>query len=303
VAVAASTNAKVVISAGEIANTGSASAVTLDATSGPIDATISGSTILKANASTVKINGAASEANKAVLAIKGTPAFYSTTATNSDVSAIETAAGATYATINVDGGSFTDLVDSSANPAKTTSFESAVKLVAGTLNVSAGTFKGATNAVAITSGKLNVTGAATFEGATAAVSFANAGSLSVTGAATFTGKNVISVEVASKAANINLASAGATYKATGTVDLDTPAAGFIILNHVAAKTATIGALAIDGGTFEGDLYFDSKPQYFISAGSFLNCLNLRNNEKSFLKEGKKLQFNKTNNKYYDVVDE
>jgi hypothetical protein len=274
-AIVASTDAKVVISGGTI--TGRTSGAALQLT-GKSEATISGSAeLVSGTGNVVDIKSANADAGKATLNIEGSPVLRAA-ATGSVKGIAVDATTSTAVEINVKGGTIGKYTTTTEGKETSTELATAVDLKAGTLNISGGTFEGATSAIEVTNGKLNVTGAASFKGA-----------------------NVISATTKDSTPTINLTGA-ATYTATGKVDLDTPTSGFAIYNHdkTASQVAGITSLNIEAGTFVGDVISD-QATHFISGGTFQNCdyLKINNHDYLYVVLGKTLEYNSSKG-YFEV---
>jgi hypothetical protein len=273
-AIAASADAKVVISGGTITGNGTDAALQL---TGKSEATISGTAeLVSGTGNVVDIKTASDDANKVTLNIEGSPVLRA--AATGSVNAIATDASSAKAVINISGGTFGKYTTTSGGKETSTELATAVDLESGTLNISGGTFEGQTSAITVVDGTLNVTGAASFKSA----------------------GNVISAVSTTKSANINLAGEGATYEATSAVDdLTNPAKGFAVFNY-SSSTALIGTIAISKGKFIGDIASD-KGTHFIDGGTFQNCdyLNLNDRPYLYVALGKSLVYNSTQ-KYFEV---
>jgi hypothetical protein len=249
------------------------SGVAIDAKSNS-EVNIKGGTItgnnnaLSLKASEAKIEGAPQVTSKlrsailvddSELTIEGTP----TISTNDATKVYAAIEDKTASTININGGTY-----SSKSAA-------AIKLIAGSVaNITDGTFTGATNAVSVTKGTLNVTGEN-------APSFTAPTTISAVPATDVTKEEVV----------VTLQAQKAVYKSTET---------YVIYNASGTETkATKATLSIEGGYFTGDVISDQST-YFIKGGYFQNCNNLENHIE-YISTTKKLS-NSQENGFWTIGD-
>jgi hypothetical protein len=265
----ATSPASVTISGGKVAvEAVSTSALTLDATSGAVSATISGGEVTSADA-TIKLTGDATQINtndhKAANACKLTVSGGTITSSGSSASVIENVTSKTCpTTIEISGG-----VIKNASAAEELQGTAIKQQSAGSLTIKGGSISAAT-AIEVSAGDLTVTGTDKVEitGTTAAVS--------VTGAATST---------------VILDNANAIYS------VDTADATKFSFS---GETTAVQKLEISAGLFNGNV--QSENTHFISGGNFKNCDNLKTEATKvlYLVDGKKVTWDDTN-KYYTVV--
>jgi hypothetical protein len=281
-------------------------ALSLNGTSGKVAATISGSSQLISGASVISLTGAST--NDVTLGISGTPTLITKASSNSGVVAIKVAASCDKAVVNLANGTLSDYKASAE--ATATTFESAIDLASGTLNITgAATLKGSKNGISSAAGTVNVSGAASIEGAKAAVDITGAGTLSVTGAATLKGANVIQATDASgNGATITLDAAEATYTvADGTTGYTNGATtvtdGFVLYNYatsLASNAAKMNKIEIKSGKFTGDVV--CVKEHFISGGTFSKSYYLKEKQSSYLSEGYRLSYDE-DQKFWEIVVE
>jgi hypothetical protein len=260
--------ATVNIAGGTLEATGeSANALTLEAKAAyaPVNATISGG-VVTSKAGTIVLTGGSSISKPSLTISDGVVSSVGGTSTT----VIADATGAAEVTIS--GGTIKNVsVSTDGKKTETAQGTAIAQSQAGSLTITGGTILAAT-AIDITNGSLDVKGT---------------GTVDIQGTTTV-------INASGNETTVELANAKASYTAGAKKD-DTDGSGYVFY-----ASDAIASLSISAGTFVGDV--ESANKEFISGGTFSSSSNLRDNQKDYLKEGRKLSYDEENERWTVAID-